>query len=128
MIRKKSNLRVALYARTCAQHPANQEAIEMQLTKLRQRIARDGCTIQENAYFVDTGVSAARLTRPALERLRDQVTHGAFDRVYILSADRLTRRAMHHILLQQEFAKADAVIIYLDVANTPHHPSSEIKK
>jgi site-specific DNA recombinase len=97
MLRKMSELRIALYARVSSEKQAEVNTIASQLAELRQRITQDGCTIHDDDCFVDDGVSGTTLVRPALERLRDQIAHGVIDRVYVLAptvwrARRRTRR------------------------------------
>src|SRR5580692_6214505 len=99
----KPNMRVALYARVSSEKQAEANTIASQLAELRQRIAQDGCAIEEDDCFVDDGVSGTILVRPALERLRDQVAHGVLDRIYVLAPDRLARKASYQALLVDEF-------------------------
>ena len=42
-----------------------------------------------DAWYIDEGISGARLDRPALDRLRDCAHRGEFDAVVVLSRDRL---------------------------------------
>src|SRR6266852_9568638 len=97
-----ANVRVALYARVSSERQAEANTIASQVAEVRQRIAQDGCTLQEEDCFVDDGVSGTLLVRPALERLRDQVAHGAIDRLYVLAPDRLARKASYQALLIED--------------------------
>lgn len=76
-----NRLRVALYARVSSEHQAEANTIASQVADLRQRIADDGCALEDEACFLDDGVSGTTLLRPALERLRDQMANGVLDRL-----------------------------------------------
>lgn len=72
-----------------------------------------------NFYFgVDSG---ATLVRPALERLRDVVTAGGIDQLYVHCPDRLARNYAHQVLLLEEFLRAGVEVIFLnrEVGQTP---------
>ncbi len=116
MLRKLSDLRIAMYARVSSEKQAEANTIASQLAELRQRIALDGCTIHDDDCFVDDGVSGTTLIRPALERLRDQVAHGAIDRLYVLAPDRLARKAAYQAVLIDEWTQAGVELVFLNHA------------
>ena len=58
-------------------------------------------------------ISGATLDRPALEALRDLVASGAVDTVLVWSVDRLSRNFAYQILLQEEFARAGAEVVFV---------------
>lgn len=109
-------LRVALYARVSSEQQAEANTIASQLAELKARIAQDGLTIEENACFIDDGVSGMTLTRPALERLRDHVANGVVDRLYVHSPDRLARKYALQALLVDEISRAGVDIVFLNRA------------
>lgn len=74
-----------LYARVSSEQQAEARTIASQVADLKARIAQDGHTLEEDACFLDDGVSGTTLLWPALERLRDQVASGAIDRLYVHS-------------------------------------------
>jgi site-specific DNA recombinase len=111
-----ANIRVALYARVSSEKQAEANTIASQVAALRERIAQDGCTIHDDDCFVDDGVSGTILVRPALERLRDQVAHGALDRLYILAPDRLARKVAYQALLIDELTAAGVELVLLNHA------------
>ena len=116
MRRCNSVLRVAFYARVSSEKQAEAQTIASQVAELRRRIEQDGCALREDDGFVDDGVSGSTLVRPALERLRDQVAHGALDRLYVLAPDRLARKASYQALLLDEFARAGVEVVFLNHA------------
>jgi site-specific DNA recombinase len=113
---RNADLRVALYARVSSEKQAEANTIASQVAELRQRIDQDGCTVREDDCFVDDGVSGTILVRPALERLRDQVAHGAIDRLYVLAPDRLARKASYQALLIDELSAAGVELVFLNHA------------
>ena len=78
------NRRVALSARVSGEQQEKEDTIASQLEALTQRIATDGSQCEPELHFVDDGCSGYILTRPGLERLRDQAAAGVIDRLYML--------------------------------------------
>ena len=97
---------VAIYARVSSEQQAETHTIASQVAALRERVATDGLAVSEAMQFLDEGYSGATLVRPALERLRDVVTSGSVDRLYVHSPDRLARKYAYQVLLVDEFRRA----------------------
>lgn len=116
MILTNNSLRVSLYARVSSEQQAEANTIASQVAELRRRIEQDGGVLDDDACFLDDGVSGSTLLRPALERLRDQVALGAIDRLYVLAPDRLARKAAHQALLIDEFNRAGVELVFLNHA------------
>ena len=115
-----SNLRVALYARAASEQQGKVGSISRQLTELRRRIAEDGGCLDDEACFIDNGVSGASLVRPALQRLRELAARGALDRLYVVAPDRLARSTASLDQLMREFTQARVELIFADrAANQP---------
>ena len=110
----RSNSRVALYARVSSEQQGGAGSITRQLAELRQRIAQEGGSLDDEASFVDAGVGGASLVRPALQRLRERAAHGALDRLYVLAPDRLARSSASLAELISEFTQAGVEVIFLD--------------
>ena len=108
--------RVALYARVSSEHQAQEQTIASQVLALRERIAADGLTLDEEFCFLDDGVSGATLARPALERLRDMAYAGGFQKLYVHSPDRLARRYAYQVLLVDELRRHSVEIVFLNRA------------
>jgi site-specific DNA recombinase len=107
-------LRAAIYARVSSDQQAERQTIDSQLGDLKACASRDGHRIEDAMLFVDNGHSGTTLVRPALERLRDMVALSAVDVVYVHSPDRLARSYAHQVLLLEEFAGADARVVFLN--------------
>jgi site-specific DNA recombinase len=107
-------VRAALYARVSSDHQADEGTIASQVDALRQRAAVDQAAIDDELCFLDDGVSGSTLIRPQLERLRDQAAAGAFDRLYVLSPDRLARNYAYQVLLVDELRAAGVEIVFVN--------------
>ncbi len=114
MVAPPAPLRAAIYARVSSDQQAERQTIDSQLGDLKACASRDGHRIEDAMLFVDNGHSGASLIRPALERLRDMVALSAVDVVYVHSPDRLARSYAHQALLLEEFAGADARVVFLN--------------
>ena len=108
--------RVAFYARVSSELQAQEQTIASQVAALRERIAADGLTLDEELAFLDDGVSGTTLTRPALERLRDGAYAGGFQKLYVHSPDRLARKYAYQVLLVDELRRDGVEIVFLNRA------------
>ncbi len=118
---KRDDLRAAAYARVSSEQQAKDNTIASQVEALRQRIAQDGLTLDQELCFIDEGWSGSTLIRPALERLRDQAAAGAIDRLYVHSPDRLARKYAYQVLLVDELHRCGVAIVFLnhDLGRSP---------
>jgi DNA invertase Pin-like site-specific DNA recombinase len=89
--------RVAIYARvsTTDQDP------DVQLRQLHDYVARTGATLVET--YVDHGVSGAKDSRPALNRLMADARRRRFDAVIVWKFDRFARSTRHLVTALDEF-------------------------
>jgi DNA invertase Pin-like site-specific DNA recombinase len=83
--------RVALYARVSTLN--GQQDPEMQLSELREYVARRGLSIHDE--YVDQGVSGSNESRPALNRLMADARRCKFDGVLVWKIDRFGRSLKH---------------------------------
>jgi site-specific DNA recombinase len=109
-----SVVRVAIYARVSSDRQAQEQTIESQVAALRERVAEDGHTLDEELCFLDDGISGSTLNRPALERLRDLAYVGGFQKLYVHSPDRLARRYAYQVLVVEELNKHGIQIEFLN--------------
>lgn len=101
----------ALYARVSTEDQARKGAsIPAQLKACRQ-LTGESESVQE---FVDAGVSADTLDRPALATLREAVQRREIARIIVLDPDRLSRRLIHQLVLADEFERAGAVLEFVN--------------
>ena len=115
-------MRVALYVRVSTQRQAQAQTIEHQLTRLQLYVQTQGWVVTDAHIFRDDGFSGASLSRPGLDRLRDAVAHGAYERIVLTAPDRLARKYVHQMLLIEECERAGCVIEFLDrpMSADPH--------
>ena len=115
-------MNIAVYVRVSTQRQAQTQTIEQQLDSLRNYHEAQGWPWQEDHIFRDDGYSGAKLRRPGLERLREQVGRAAFDRVVITAPDRLARNYVHQMLLIEEFERGGCQVEFVDrpMSHDPH--------
>ncbi len=107
-------VRTAIYARVSSEQQAKENTIGSQLEGLKERVAAEGLPLDEELCFVDDGQSGATLMCPAVERLRDAAYAGVFDRLYVHSPDRLSRKYAYQILLVEELKRCGVELIFLN--------------
>jgi DNA invertase Pin-like site-specific DNA recombinase len=91
-------MKTAIYARVST---ADQNC-ELQLRELRDYVARRGW--EPAVEYVDSGVSGAKASRPALDRLMAAATRREFDVLLVYKIDRFGRSVLH---LSQQLAALD---------------------
>jgi site-specific DNA recombinase len=107
-------MRVAFYARVSSQQQVQDQTIAQQLERLKNHCETQGWSWHSQAIFRDEAVSGAKLCRPALDRLRDQIAQAQFNRLLITAPDRLARKYLHQMLLLEEFEKYGCQVEFLD--------------
>jgi site-specific DNA recombinase len=115
-------MKVAMYVRVSTSHQALTQTIEQQIQLLSEHSRTHGWPWCEDHIFRDDGYSGASLRRPGLDRLRDQIRSGVFDRVMITAPDRLARNYVHQMLLVEEFEQAGCQVEFVDqpISQDPH--------
>ena len=111
-----TTIRAAFYARVSGEQQAAAHTIESQIAALSERASNDGTPVPTERQFVDDGYSGATLIRPALDRLRDLVSVGAIDRIYVHSPDRLARNYAYQVLLLDEWRRRGVEVGFLKPA------------
>jgi site-specific DNA recombinase len=109
-----TTIRAAFYARVSGEQQAAAHTIESQIAALNERACSDGIPVPPERQFVDDGYSGATLIRPGLDRLRDLVTIGAIDRIYVHSPDRLARNYAYQVLLLDEWRRRGVELVFLN--------------
>ncbi len=109
-----TTIRAAFYARVSGEQQAAAHTIESQIAALSERARNDGTPVPTERRFVDDGYSGATLIRPALDRLRDLVSVGAIDRIYVHSPDRLARNYAYQVLLLDEWQRRGIEVVFLN--------------
>jgi site-specific DNA recombinase len=109
-----TTIRAAFYARVSGEQQAAAHTIESRIAALSERARLDGTPLPPERQFVDDGYSGATLIRPALDRLRDLVSVGAIDRIYVHSPDRLARNYAYQVLLLDEWRRRGIEVVFLN--------------
>ncbi len=104
---------VAAYLRVSSRVQRDRETIASQREAVLAHAGGRGWTVPGERVFADDGFSGATLDRPALEALRDAVAGGEVETVLAWSVDRLSRNFAHQMLLQEEFARQGARIVFV---------------
>ena len=99
-------MKAAVYARVST--TANQ-SVEMQLRDLRELAARRGLEIVRE--YCDEGVSGAKDSRPALDKMLEDGRTGRFRAVLVWKLDRLGRSLLHLVRLLEEFRRIGVELI-----------------
>jgi site-specific DNA recombinase len=94
---------VALYARVSSERQADTNTIASQVAVLQERIQFNGEILSDEMQFIDDGFSGTTLIRPGLERLRDNVSSGLIEKLYVHSPDRLARKYAYQVLWVMSF-------------------------
>lgn len=115
------NGKTALYARVSSEQQAREGTIESQIEALRAYIAAQGWEIEGGSEYIDNGKSGMQLERAGLEELRDRIAGKQYQRVVVLSRDRLSRDFIHQEYLREEWEKAGCELVYVQEtkAETP---------
>jgi len=124
MIRSHSDIQAALYARVSSDQQTDAGTIASQVEALVERIHTDGLSVEPELRFLDEGYSGSTLVRPALERLRDMASHGAIDRLYVHSPDRLARHYAYQFVLVEDLTQCGVELVFL---NQPAAETAEEK-
>src|SRR5918999_4147446 len=107
-------MRIGIYARVSTQRQAQADGLTQQLERLQAHALQQGWDVAAEHIFRDDGYSGASLTRPGLERLRDQVAMRQLDGILITALDRLARNYVHQVLLLEEITATGCQVQFLD--------------
>lgn len=101
--------KVCYYARVSTSLQEEKGTIESQKTELINQIKKDGNILVKE--YIDNGWSGARLDRPALDELRNDIKTDLFDAVYFLDSDRIARDVSYQNIIISELLKYEKDII-----------------
>ncbi len=107
----ESYIKSCYYARVSSDEQKENETIESQKNEIKKVIAENGEKLVRE--YIDDGVSGALSHRPALDRLRDDAKLGVFNKVYILSPDRLSRELFLQLVVVKELQAYRIEIVFL---------------
>jgi site-specific DNA recombinase len=107
---------VAIYARVSTDKQEREETIGSQIDALKRAVDERGFELPPEFVFVDEGYTGARMARPALDRLRDLASEGAFEAVMVYCPDRLARQYAYQVVVVDELKRSGCEIIFLNHA------------
>lgn len=117
-------MRAAVYARVSTEGQQSRGTIASQLEAVRAAVAAAGHDLV--AEYVDDGYSGARLDRPGLDALRDDAEAGAFDQLWCLTPDRLSRSYAYQVLVADELARHGVAVVYVDTPALGSDPQARL--
>lgn len=111
--------KAALYGRVSSEKQENEGTIDSQVAALEEAITTNGDVLVDR--YLDNGYSGTLLSRPELDRLRDDAAAGAIEVAYIHSPDRLARRYVYQEIVLEELRNKGVEVIFLNqrIAETP---------
>jgi site-specific DNA recombinase len=118
-------MRIALYVRVSTPRQAQNQGLDQQLARLRAYADEQQWSVAEADIFCDDGYSGAKLARPALARLRDQIARATYTHVLLTAPDRLARNYVHQVLLLEEWDHAGCEVVFVERAMT-HDPHDQL--
>jgi site-specific DNA recombinase len=95
--------RATLYARVSSDIQKKEGTVESQVLELKKQITNAGDVLVKE--YVDEGYSGARLDRPAMNHLRDDLKNNTFDTIYFLNTDRIAREVTLQTIIIEEIIK-----------------------
>lgn len=116
----------ALYARVSTRRQEQEATIDSQLEQIRLFAQAQGHQIPEMLHFVDQAVSGSSLTRPGLDRLRDEAAAHTFDLLFCLSPDRLARNLGAQQVILNELRRLDIQIVFLSQPDLGEGPQAQL--
>ena len=117
-------MRAAIYARVSSEAQAARKTIDSQIAVLEAKVGEVGDELV--ARFVDEGHSGTRLDRPGLDALRDQAQAGVFERVWVLTPDRLARNFAYQMLVLDELARFGVAVCFTDAPPLDDDPQARL--
>lgn len=108
---------IAIYARVSTEEQGKKGySIRNQIQMCKEKAATN-----EVIQYVDEGFSGEFLERPELERLRKDVKDGVITKLVCYDPDRLSRKLMNALIIDEEFRKRGVEMVYVngEFASTP---------
>jgi site-specific DNA recombinase len=105
-------MRVATYSRVSTEDQAKHGySLGSQVEACRKYAEDRGWSVV--AEISDDGISGATLDRPGLDRIRDLADQKEIDAVIVYDLDRLSRKVVHQLLIEEGLGKAGVTIRYV---------------
>jgi site-specific DNA recombinase len=114
--------RAVLYARVSTDAQEKEGTIESQIAELKRQISTAGNVLVKE--YIDNGYSGAKLDRPALEQLRQDLKTDLFEVIYFLNTDRIARDVAYQTIIVGELLKHHKQII-INGKDYVHNPENK---
>ncbi|KKW19793.1 MAG: hypothetical protein UY63_C0006G0035 [Parcubacteria group bacterium GW2011_GWA2_51_10] len=101
--------KAVIYARVSSKKQEKDGTIESQIAALRKQVASAGDILVKE--YLDNGYSGAKLDRPGLNQLRQDVKTDLFDAVYFHNTDRIAREVTYQTIIVGEILKQNKQVI-----------------
>jgi len=114
-------LRIAAYARVSTQMQEKDETVSSQLRAIEDYVGNHGGSLRSEDTYIDEGFSGSTLIRPQLDKLRDRVAEGSYEKVLIFDPDRIARSYVYQMLLLEEFEQNACQLVFIrrPIGKTP---------
>ncbi len=100
-----------LYARVSTDEQTNGYSLKTQLDAMLKYCTENGYTVVGEYKDDYTGT---KLDRPELDKLREHLKREKIDAVIVYDIDRLARKSVYQMLIEEEFERAGARVIYVN--------------
>ncbi|MBN1325548.1 recombinase family protein [Candidatus Falkowbacteria bacterium] len=114
--------KAAIYARVSSELQHKEKTIESQVAELKSQVAKAGDILTKE--YIDDGYSGAKLDRPGLEQLRNDLKTDLFDSIYFLNTDRIARDVAYQTIIISEILKYKKQII-INGKDYVHNPENK---
>ena len=118
----KTIKKVVLYARVSSDLQKRDKTIDSQIFELKRQIIADGNILVKE--YIDNGFSGARLDRPAMDELRQDIRKNFFETIYFLNTDRIARDVTYQTIIISEILKCNKQII-VNGKDYVHNPENK---
>lgn len=114
--------KAVLYARVSSDQQKKEGTIESQILELKKQVVDSGDVLVKE--YIDDGYSGARLDRPGMDLLRNDLKTNLFDTIYVLNTDRIAREVTYQTIIIAEILKNKKQVI-INGKDYIHNPENK---
>lgn len=114
--------KAAIYARVSTALQEKERTIESQIEELKKQVASNSNVLVKE--YIDNGYSGAKMDRPALDQLRNDLKTELFDAIYFHNSDRIARDVTYQNLIIAEILKYKKQI-FINGKDYIHNPENK---